>query len=338
MLGGDATQSAQLEGVYGTLLQLLRKQVELGHTLVPSTNGGRAHHQPPSAKHRSNAKNDEDDGALTQDQLRQLRAQVVAYRYLAKNVQIPIPLLNSLREYSEVPAEAPPAHAPGGIAPLGTAYPGSAPLSMQHVADNGKPLVLPIFTQQKPVDPVFSFTSLKAAREERIALRLRERQQELARLAAVKDAPSSEEELIRLKLELKQLQLLPLQKQIRAAVVQRLRRLIELEVANDEFGFRRQQRKARELQHHPQNQQLLVPGGLQTKYGSSSIVDMYGKTADINALRPRHSEFIGAVLRHCKDFKEFHLQRQKRIKRTNKEILAYHSNEARRQQIEKERK
>src|SRR5687768_6116363 len=53
---------------------------------------------------------------------------------------------------------------------------------------------------------------------------------------------------------------------------------------------------------------------------------------------PKHMEFINAVLTHSRNFKEWHLNKQKRQKKLQKDIMTHYVNEQKRQQVEEERK
>jgi hypothetical protein len=54
--------------------------------------------------------------------------------------------------------------------------------------------------------------------------------------------------------------------------------------------------------------------------------------------RQRHAEFLAAIVKHHKDFKEYHAARSKKIRKLAKDVANYHLNNQKRQQQEEEKK
>ncbi len=182
-------------------------------------------------------------------------------------------------------------------------------------------------------------------RERRIKSRISYRLEELLSLTST---PSFEESLsVELKrkaeIEWKQLKLLDIQKKLRSQVADRLRKVIELESSADSINAYKKGIVT------PSRSSYL--GSATTTTGKATpryallesatyhqILSSHSKLDQEQLKHKRQTEFLLSVAKQCKDFKDFHLNKQKRQKKIAKDILAWHSNEERRKQQEEERR
>ncbi len=228
---------------------------------------------------------------VSQHQVNQLNAQLVAYKYLSKNQPLPPKLLAAIRNHN-----------------ASTILSKPSPIPVQTVASSLKP------EQDSNIPDPSQF--LQQERDKRIKARIIQRLEDLDALP--QDLPFSLKR--RAAIEQKQLKLLDLQKKVRAQVIDKLRRIVESESSSvDTSVYRRAGRKV------VKEAAKVMPTRLSTKMDTEQQ-----KTQ-------RHQEFLGTVMRHCKDFKDFHAARAKKMKKLSKDILNYHTNEARKQQQEEER-
>jgi SWI/SNF-related matrix-associated actin-dependent regulator of chromatin subfamily A protein 2/4 len=160
-----------------------------------------------------------------------------------------------------------------------------------------------------------SVIQLVAEREKRIRSRMSHRMEELGMLPA--DLPPTLKR--RAMIEVKQLRLLDIQRKLRAQVADRMRRTAEVEASADTSAYRKTKRL--------------------TTRDAKALPARVVSRPDIDQVKmQKHSEFLNAVLKHSRDFKEFYANRAKKQKRLTKDIVNHYTNEQRRIQQEEERK
>jgi len=162
-------------------------------------------------------------------------------------------------------------------------------------------------------DPV-NIQFLSQERDKRVKARMQQRMEELSTLT--QDLPFVLK--YRAQIELKQLKLLELQKRVRGQIVDRLRRLSEAESYVEATSFKRTSKKAvKELKTTP----------------TKNLTKM-----DTEQMRAqKHAEFITAVLKHSKEFKEYHTQRLKKVKKVAKDVVNHQANSIKKQQLLEEK-
>merc|ERR1712076_139790 len=303
----------------------------------PSPPGSNA----PAAVQNSNP-NDRTNFQNTQ--MLQLRAQIMAYRILARNQPLPPQIAMAVQgkrpEQGAPPGNnQPPYGRPGtisggGVGPPNTQAPPSQPIPQIGGSRPGQPMG-PVSGQSgapgtgatgppgvkpnritpiaKPVgvDPV----TLLQERENRLAARVSHRIDELSNL------PVNMADDIRRKaeIELRALRLLNFQRQLRAEVVACTRGNTTLETAINVKAYKRTKRQT--LREARATEKLEKQQRLETE----------------RKKRQKHQEYLNAVLAHGRDMKEFHRNNAEKAKKLNKAVLIWHANAEREQKKEQER-
>merc|ERR1711992_192403 len=284
-------------------------------------------------------------------QMLQLRAQIMAYRILARNQPLPPQIAMAVQgkrpEQGGPPGSnqssynRPGSMPPGGVGPPNTQAPPSQPIPAMGAPRPGQPMGAsgPISTGQpgaptsgtgatagppgvkpnritpiaKPVgvDPV----TLLQERENRLAARVSHRIDELSNL------PVNMADDIRRKaeIELRALRLLNFQRQLRAEVVACTRRDTTLETAINVKAYKRTKRQT--LREARATEKLEKQQRLETE----------------RKKRQKHQEYLNAVLAHGRDMKEFHRNNNEKAKKLNRAVLIWHANAEREQKKEQER-
>uniref|UniRef100_A0A8B9VYL6 SWI/SNF related, matrix associated, actin dependent regulator of chromatin, subfamily a, member 4 n=1 Tax=Anas zonorhyncha TaxID=75864 RepID=A0A8B9VYL6_9AVES len=260
------------------------------------------------------------------NQLHQLRAQIMAYKMLARGQPLPEhlqmavqgkrPLPGLQQPLPTLPPPSVPPPGPGqgpGAGPTswGTQSPGQpaqpAPMVQLHQKQNR---ITPI---QKPrgLDPV----EILQEREYRLQARIAHRIQELENL------PGSLAGDLRTKatIELKALRLLNFQRQLRQEVVVCMRRDTALETALNAKAYKRSKR------------QSLREARITEKLEKQQKIEQERKR------RQKHQEYLNSILQHAKDFKEYHRSVTGKIQKLTKAVATYHANTEREQKKENER-
>ncbi|CAJ0928871.1 unnamed protein product, partial [Mesorhabditis belari] len=250
---------------------------------------------------------------LTAAQMNQLRAQINIYRLLARNEPVPGDL--ALQANPTKPKST--THLPD-------------PFEYPMEGENGEKLpydlmrVLNLHQQKasrqttlptpKGIDPV----SMQKEREHRIQNRIGLRIQELTNLPA--DLPNQIR--VRCEIELRSLRLVNLQAQVRSEIMGVLKRDTTLETALNPYAYRRTKR------------QTLREARVTEKLEKQQKMEAERKR------RQKHSDLLGAIIQHAKDFKEFHrnnLLKRKTIKRAVETYIANSEKEKKKDEIKNER-
>jgi len=281
-------------------------------------------------------------------QLLQLRAQIMAYRMLARHQPLPPQIALAVTGKRADPASAP---GPGG-APPGTsssptpptatgpaagpqASPTSTPASSATPATTGAstttttaptsrpagsgpgglPLTKPnrVTPIAKPagIDPV----TILQERENRLAGRIAHRIDELTNLPI----NMAEDVKTKAEIELRALRLLNFQRSLRAEVVACTRRDTTLETAINVKAYKRTKRQ-----------------GLREARATERL-EKQQRVESERKRRQKHSEYINAVLTHSREMLAWHKNNVLKVQKINKAILAWHANAEREQKKEQER-
>uniref|UniRef100_F1KQF2 Transcription activator BRG1 n=1 Tax=Ascaris suum TaxID=6253 RepID=F1KQF2_ASCSU len=242
------------------------------------------------------------EASFTPEQMNQLRAQVGAYKQLARQE----PLAPSL--------------ASRAITKVTTLLPD--PYDYPAESENGEKLpydlmkVLSLHQQRAnratalPPPPGIDPQTVLKEREYRIQNRIG------ARIALLSNLPADISAHLRLKaeIELRALRLLNLQTQVRNEVMNALKRDTTLETALNPYAYRRTKR------------QSLREARVTEKLEKQQKVEQERRR------RQKHTDLLQAIVQHAKEFKEFHRNNQVKQTKVKKAVLTYHANN------EKERK
>lgn len=286
--------------------------------------------------------------AFSQPQLAQLRAQIMAYKFLARNQPIPDNLraaIEGKRPQFTGMQRPPDTHQipPQRMLPQGQPQP-QGPQTAYPVGSSGMPPTQPQQQQQQPQKPSQQTqppSSIQAMmtmqkqskiapvakpqglnpieilkeRENRIAARIGHRIKELQHLPAI----MPDDMKIKAMIELRALRLLNFQRQLRTEVVACMRRDTTLETALNTKAYKRNKR------------QTLREARVTEKLEKQQKMDQERKR------RQKHQEYLNAVLQHAKDFREFHRSIQTKVNKVNKAVMMHHANTEREQKKEQER-
>ncbi|GAU95990.1 hypothetical protein RvY_07501 [Ramazzottius varieornatus] len=250
--------------------------------------------------------------ALTSDQVGRLRAQILAYKNLARREPLPEALHYSVL-YSK-PLQPRSHDGVNGMEPgdkkdsLGSFHP-SFLAQMHQSSQSSRPSPIKV----SPVDPAV----IAQEREHLIEVRIASRIQDLEH-----DIPGNlpEDQRIKALIEYKALRMLAFQRLLRKEVIDMHKKDTTLQTAVNPALYKRPTKKVglRDLR-------------TTEKYEKEKKVEQEKKS------RQRHQEFLAAVIAHVKDFREFHKNSQARVVKLNKAVITYYANTEREQKKEQER-
>ncbi|XP_022919947.1 ATP-dependent helicase brm isoform X2 [Onthophagus taurus] len=280
-------------------------------------------------------------------QMGQLRAQIMAYRMLARNQpinqqlvmavqgkrpdgtpQCPTPPSSPFQPNSGGPQPAQPNQAgtgqgvrpgpPGQAGPPGhpqqaaqpPAQPGQ-PQNQSQQAPPGKQNRVTTISKPCGIDPLI----ILQERENRVASRI------AARIDQLNNLPTNMPDDLRIQaqIELRALRCLNFQRQLRSEIIACTRKDTTLETAVNIKAYKRTKRQ-----------------GLREARATEKLEKQQKLEAE-RKRRQKHQEFLTSVLQHGKDFKEFHRNNQAKMVRLNKSVMNYHLNAEREQKKEQER-
>ena len=275
----------------------------------------------------------ENRSSFQNTQMLQLRAQIMAYRFLARNQPLPqqIAIAVTGRRPDGQPGgpAAPNQGQPGGYqgsqmgppnaqpvqASAGSPKPGQPTQGQQQPQQQQQPglknsRVTPV-AKPSGIDPV----TLLQERENRLAARVSHRIDELSNL------PVNMADDVRLKaeIELRALRLLNFQRQLRSEVVACTRRDTTLETAINVKAYKRTKRQ-----------------GLREARATEKLEKQQRLEAE-RKRRQKHQDYLNALLTHGRDMMNFHRNNQMKIQKLNKAVLTWHANAEREQKKEQER-
>ncbi|XP_001607169.1 ATP-dependent helicase brm isoform X2 [Nasonia vitripennis] len=259
-----------------------------------------------------------DKHAFNPQQIQQLRAQIMAYRALARNQ--PLSQMQVLAVQGQRPLDPNLGPMPAGVPPNGSVpgFPGPIKPSQgpqqgqqqasQQMSKNNK---VTIMAKPAGLDPIV----ILQERENRVAARIALRMEQLNYL------PTNMPEDLRIQaqIELGMLRVLNFQRQLRTEILACTRKDTTLETAVNVKAYKRTKRQ-----------------GLREARATEKLEKQQKLEAE-RKRRQKHQEFISSVLQHSKDFKEFHRNNVAKLGRLNKAIMNHHANAEREQKKEQER-
>ncbi|CAD6197149.1 unnamed protein product [Caenorhabditis auriculariae] len=239
---------------------------------------------------------------VTSSQLNQLRAQVSAYKLLARNESVPQTLV------SEAVVLKPKSTT---ILPEPYEYSGESETGEKLPYDLMKIFNLHQHRCNRPtavtvpggIDPM----SMMKEREHRIQNRIGIRIQELSNLPA--DIPPHLH--LKAEIELRALRLVNLQTQVRSEIMNALKRDTTLETALNPYAYRRTKR------------QSLREARVTEKLEKQQKMEQERKR------RQKHTDLMHAIIQHSKDFKDYHRNNLIKLQKARKAVMTYHQNNER---------
>uniref|UniRef100_A0A4W5NWX4 SWI/SNF related BAF chromatin remodeling complex subunit ATPase 4 n=1 Tax=Hucho hucho TaxID=62062 RepID=A0A4W5NWX4_9TELE len=263
---------------------------------------------------------------FNQNQLHQLRAQIMAYKAFtfALSFLPPGPMVNAAAP-SNAPQKLIPPQPTGRPSPAPPSIPPAAsPVMPPQTQSPGQPVqpppMVPHHAKQNRITPIqkphgLDPVEILQEREYRLQARITHR------IAELENLPGSLAGDLRTKatIELKALQLLNFQRQLRQEVVVCMRRDTALETALDAKAYKRSKR------------QSLREARITEKLEKQQKIEQERKR------RQKHQEYLSIILAHAKDFKEYHRSITAKIQKATKAVATYHANTEREQKKENER-
>ncbi|KAK4337108.1 hypothetical protein RND71_043426 [Anisodus tanguticus] len=278
---------------------------------------------------------------LSPQQMNLLKNQIIAYRYLARNIPLPPGLQASLQAKNNTVSYMKTDSVQNvnnqqensknslnnniskdisqrncipqiqNFAPIN--IPQNVPHYQQLVQNLQTPKQIKSSLSIKPsgIDPV----DIIKERENRISQKIAYRMKELQNLPA--NLP--EDLMVKAMTELRALRLVSFQKKLRNEVVGCMRRDSTLETALNPKLYKRTKRQG------------LRDARLTEKLEKQQKLDQEKKK------KQKHQEYLNAILQHAKEFKEYHRNIQAKISKVNKAVATYHANTEREQKKEQER-
>uniref|UniRef100_H0ZZ08 SWI/SNF related, matrix associated, actin dependent regulator of chromatin, subfamily a, member 4 n=1 Tax=Taeniopygia guttata TaxID=59729 RepID=H0ZZ08_TAEGU len=243
-------------------------------------------------------------------QLHQLRAQIMAYKLLARGQPLPEHLQVAVQGKRPLPGMQP--QIPTLPPPAGAAQgPGPASFLTLPWPFSGPVVSLSPWRSPEPIPAPRPSPTLSPRLQARIAHRIQE----------LENLPGSLAGDLRTKatIELKALRLLNFQRQLRQEVVVCMRRDTALETALNAKAYKRSKR------------QSLREARITEKLEKQQKIEQERKR------RQKHQEYLNSILQHAKDFKEYHRSVSGKIQKLTKAVATYHANTEREQKKENER-
>lgn len=169
---------------------------------------------------------------------------------------------------------------------------------------------------EDPVPPKLRSSFLVRSREQRIALQIKTRREELEKAIPELSGPQA----LKAKIELKRLNLLSVQKEARKKLSSEMQEISKERVAAENLRYKRNNR---------------------SRYDSHIrfLLERSERTSERERVleRHKHREFAKHVAEHAKVFKDFHLNALSQAKKVNRGAAQVHANVVRREQQSKER-
>ncbi|CAI5448367.1 unnamed protein product [Caenorhabditis angaria] len=272
---------------------LLKQKLESGSLEVsPGANPQQSEETPDEAEKKE----------VTQQQIAQLRAQVSAYKLLARNETVPPSLLSEAVVLKPKPNTLlPPPYEVPGESEDGEKLPYDLlKIFNLHQMRSNRPTSLPV---PGGVDPVAMLKKRENMIQNRIGLRMR----------ALSNLPADLPPNLRLKaeIELRALRLVNLQTQVRSEVMLTMKRDTTLETALNPYAYRRTKR------------QSLREARVTEKLEKQQKMEQERKK------RQKHIDLMQAIIQHGKDFKEYHRNALIKSSKARKAVMTYHQNNER---------
>uniref|UniRef100_A0A8C6L8P4 SWI/SNF related BAF chromatin remodeling complex subunit ATPase 2 n=1 Tax=Nothobranchius furzeri TaxID=105023 RepID=A0A8C6L8P4_NOTFU len=297
--------------------------------------------------------------AFSPVQLQQLRAQILAYKILARgqplpdNLQLAVQGKRSLPTMQQQQPQQQQQQAPGGslYRPPGQGGDGQAP-AQKHLTPvpSGRPSPAPPQTPAVPTGPMLGSAAATHPPGQQVSpmLQVPQKQNRITpiqkpqgldpvgilqerefrlqariahRIQELESLPGSLPPDLRTKatVELKALRLLNFQRQLRQDVVACMRRDTTLETALNSKAYRRSKR------------QTLREARMTEKLEKQQKLEQEKKR------RQKHQEYLNSILQHAKDFKDYHRSVSGKVQKLTRAIANWHTNTEREQKKETER-
>jgi SNF2 family DNA or RNA helicase len=272
---------------------------------------------------------------LSSEQLNALRAQLIAHRHLTRNMPVPEDVLRSVKPLSSSsrlsPISTSTSPSPSSSTPILSST--SAPTSIQtaiptqnqtlistsntSLNPNSNPSAVPQLNNV-PAPSLLDANLVIEEREKRIQERIKNRLAELKRLL-----PSlSESQKTNAMIEIKKLELLDVQKKLRNSIAEEMTNIATLQLATS--GDRTLLRRLRKTYAQPEPP-------------VTERIEMKKREDEREYSRQKRRDFVNAVLLHQRNFKDFYTERSLFMKKLTRQILKYHQNKEKREQIRRER-
>ncbi|EFO92229.1 hypothetical protein CRE_11129 [Caenorhabditis remanei] len=239
---------------------------------------------------------------ITTAQLNQLKAQVSAYRLLARNEQVPESLISeAVMLRPKVTTLLPDPYEYAGEGENGEKLPYDLmKIFNLHQIRCNRPSTVP---PPNGIDPVGMLKQRENAMQNRIGLRMKL----LSNLPA--DLPDHMK--LKAEIELRALRVVNLQTQVRSEVMSCIRRDTTLETALNPYAYRRVKRQSlREAR-------------------VTETLEKQQKMEQERKKRQKHTDLMQAIIQHGKDFKEFHRNNFIKASKSRKAVMTYHQNNER---------
>uniref|UniRef100_A0A8R1DJB8 DNA topoisomerase (ATP-hydrolyzing) n=1 Tax=Caenorhabditis japonica TaxID=281687 RepID=A0A8R1DJB8_CAEJA len=240
--------------------------------------------------------------AISSAQINQLRAQVSAYRLLARNEAVPSQIISdAVMLRPKVTTLLPEPYEFPGEAENGEKLPYDLmKIFNLHQIRCNRPTTIAV---PPGIDPVGMLKQRENQIQNRIGLRIK----------ALSNLPADIPEQLKLKaeIELRALRLVNLQTQVRSEVMACLKRDTTLETALNPFAYRRTKR------------QSLREARVTEKLEKQQKMEQERKR------RQKHTDLMQAILQHGKDFKEYHRNNLLKMAKARKAVMTYHQNNER---------
>nr|CAB3266379.1 probable global transcription activator SNF2L2 [Phallusia mammillata] len=345
----QAIESMQAKGLtndprYHQLVHLLKQRKpshdsssEPAKAAVPSVTGtpltgssspaiGKSAAPTPATNPESAKPGSGQNPSFSNTQLYQLRAQIVAYKMLARQQIVPEQLMQATLG-KRVPGNQPgsASQSPGqkdGEKPVATSQaPGSEAVAK---AASPVPQDLATLLQYPPKSNKLAPTRKPEGIDPNILLHERENRIEARiaqRIVELENMPANIADDLRIKatIEIKALRMLGFQKQLRQEVLSAMRRDTTLETALNAKAYKRVKRQT---------------------IREARVTEKLEKAQKMEAEKKRkqkHHDFLQSVLQHAKEFKDFQRNNVQKVAKLNKAVLMYHANTEREQRKEEER-
>lgn len=239
---------------------------------------------------------------ITPAQLNQLRAQVSAYRLLARNEQVPANLIaDAVMLRPKVTTLLPEPYEYPGEAENGEKLPYDLmKIFNLHQIRCNRPTTISV---PSGIDPVGMLKQRENMIQNRIGLRMK----------LLNNLPADIPDHMKLKaeIELRALRLVNLQTQVRSEVMACLKRDTTLETALNPYAYRRTKR------------QSLREARVTEKLEKQQKMEQERKR------RQKHTDLMQAIIQHGKEFKEYHRNNLLKMAKSRKAVMTYHQNNER---------
>lgn len=248
---------------------------------------------------QASASRDSASAKVSTSQMHQLKAQITAYRLLARNEHVPESLIaRAVRLVPKMTTMLPRPYQYPGEAENGDTLPYDLMqiLSIHQLRSNRHTTI----DVPSGIDPVGMITQRENIIQNRIGLRMK----------LLNNLPADVPDHIRVKaeIELRALRLINLQTQVRGEVMSCLQKDTTLETALNPYAYRRSKL------------QTLREARVTEKLEKQLKVEQERKR------RQKHTDLMHSIVQHVKDFKDYHRNNSTKSAKARKAVIVYHQN------------